>query len=279
MVAVGVHDHLRVSLRKDGDVRVDCQWLPSSEARRRKLEVDAQSPCVRLPSSDDNLVTKALRLFQRTTGCAAGFDVVIQKRTPAAAGMGGASSDVAAALIAASRLSDRRVSHQELQEIAAAVGSDIPFFLGGDSPGIAARSTGRGEQIEPIPAAGHLWFLIVFPAETCSTAEVYRRCTVPPQPLQARPLVDALQAGNTNAIRRKIANRLAEPASQTAPIIRDTLKALARYGERPMVTGSGSACFLLGRNARTMRRTARVFAARTKTEVFCTTAVRVPGTN
>jgi len=102
-----------------------------------------------VPAGPDNLVVKAAELFRRRTGCTAGFDIRLEKHIPAGAGLGGGSSDAASALDALNEICDRPLGHQDLLDLAGALGSDAPFFLG--QP--VARGTGRGEILSPVKAA------------------------------------------------------------------------------------------------------------------------------
>jgi 4-diphosphocytidyl-2-C-methyl-D-erythritol kinase len=106
----------------------------------------------------DNLVTRSIRAFNLRTGLDLKPNLQLQKRIPVAAGLGGASSDAAATLLAMNALADLPLDHVQLLEVASSLGSDIPFFLG--SP--AALVSGRGTHLTPVRApAGPM--LIVSP--------------------------------------------------------------------------------------------------------------------
>jgi len=94
----------------------------------------------------DNLVYKAVSLFRERTGFKGGLEVFLNKHIPIGAGLGGGSSDAASTLLALNSLAGNLVSGKELIEMAALLGSDVPFFLYG---GLAFVS-GRGERIEPV---------------------------------------------------------------------------------------------------------------------------------
>lgn len=99
---------------------------------------------IEIPTTADNLVLKAVYLRQ-TTGVRLGVAITLKKRVPAAAGLGGGSSDAAATLLALNTLWQLGLSRPELVQLAARLGSDVPFFIANDA---AALCTGRGEQIE-----------------------------------------------------------------------------------------------------------------------------------
>lgn len=120
------------------------------------LRIHVSDPAL---ATTDNLVLTALRSLRERSGVAAGADIDIDKGIPVAAGLGGASSDAAAALLAGRRLWDVSVSEEALAELAAGIGSDVPFFLQGGT----ALATGRGEQLEALPSPIPGWFVVVSP--------------------------------------------------------------------------------------------------------------------
>lgn len=107
--------------------------------------------------SEGNLVLQAARLLQTATGCSRGVAVVLEKGIPTAGGLGGGSADAAATLWALARLWDLPAA--QLPDLAARLGSDVPFFLEGGT----ALAQGRGERIIPLPPAPESWFLVVRP--------------------------------------------------------------------------------------------------------------------
>ena len=104
-----------------------------------------------VPTDGSNLVVKALNLFRRETGSTDSWNIRLTKRVPHGAGLGGGSSDAAFTLQALNELSGNPVENERLLEIAGALGSDVPFFLGEE----VAKVSGRGEKLavcEPVPA-------------------------------------------------------------------------------------------------------------------------------
>ncbi len=130
-----------------------------------------------VPTDGGNLVMKAAELIKGRVRDAAsspsaeplGAEIRLEKRIPTRAGLGGASSDAASALLGLSRLWGLRSETDELLSLAADLGSDVPFFLRGGT----ARCTGRGEEIRWLHAEGELHFVLVF-SPPLSTAEIYR---------------------------------------------------------------------------------------------------------
>jgi 4-diphosphocytidyl-2-C-methyl-D-erythritol kinase len=125
----------------------------------------------------NNIVLKALGLFRAKTGFARPLRIGLEKRIPLGAGLGGGSSDGAATLLALNELAGAPLSGEQLWELGAALGSDVPFFLGGSSgvpPCGAAFVTGRGERIRPIAGPPKLPVLLVNPGFPSNTAEAFR---------------------------------------------------------------------------------------------------------
>jgi 4-diphosphocytidyl-2-C-methyl-D-erythritol kinase len=117
-----------------------------------------------------NLVTRAVISFRRLTGRGDGVEVIVEKRIPLAAGLGGGSSDAAAVLRALAALLETEVPREELLRCAAELGSDVPFFMGE----AAALVEGRGERITPLPPRQDYGIAAVFSGEKVGTAEAYR---------------------------------------------------------------------------------------------------------
>jgi 4-diphosphocytidyl-2-C-methyl-D-erythritol kinase len=107
----------------------------------------------------ESLVSRATALLQRVTGCTKGAKIEIIKRIPLSAGLGGDSSDAAATLYGLNKLWGLGLSLKELTELALRLGSDVPFFLYGDT----AFAEGRGEIITPLPPLPHRWVVLIIP--------------------------------------------------------------------------------------------------------------------
>lgn len=125
-----------------------------------------------LPVGEENLVIKAARAYEAAAGIKCKFAISLQKAIPHGAGLGGGSSDAAATLLALDRLHDGKLGPGRLLEIAAGIGSDVPFFITAG----AARCLGRGEQIEsPVTPPQQLRVLLLKPAFAVETPDAYRR--------------------------------------------------------------------------------------------------------
>jgi 4-diphosphocytidyl-2-C-methyl-D-erythritol kinase len=130
-----------------------------------------------VPADETNLVHKAAVRVQKVAaargvfaGDRSGLDITLEKRIPSQAGLGGGSSDAAAALKAADALFGLELSARRLAEIGAALGADVPFFLIGGT----ALVEGLGERVTPLPALSPAWWLVlVKPPVGVPTAMAY----------------------------------------------------------------------------------------------------------
>lgn len=251
MVAVSCFDTLRIGRTdRHADVRLASHWWPSANDWKESLG-DAAVALLNIPNDSSNLIHRAVTETKRTLGVDDGLEIVARKRIPAGAGMGGASSDAAAAILGVARLAGVDHDDPRLPEIAATIGSDVPFFLGirtagfkPDRPSEAAIATGRGEKLKPFSLGRRLWFVVGFPRGGLSTAAVFRRAVVPGEPLRSEDCVAALTSGHPGAVQSAMSNRLSHPAQSLSPLVSDLLSTMNDCGlASAMMTGSGSACF------------------------------------
>lgn len=185
-------------------------------------------------SVPDNLILKAARALHPTRGAR----ITLEKNLPLASGIGGGSADAAATLHALSRLWSLPLP---APETVLALGADVPVCLSGQP----ARMQGIGELVTPVqlPGAG---LLLVNPGVALSTAEVFRSLTARANP----PLPDPPTFINAQGLATWLAaqrNDLQAPASALAPVIAETLAALAQTPGTLLarMSGSGATCFAL----------------------------------
>jgi 4-diphosphocytidyl-2-C-methyl-D-erythritol kinase len=207
-----------------------------------------------LSSGPDNLVQKAARALREHVGRPdLGAEIRLTKRIPMQAGLGGGSSDAAAALVGLNRIWKLGLTRDELLAIAASVGSDVAFFL--TLP--AAWCTGRGEKATPefaVPAIGssadsafHL--VLVCPPVGLGTAGVYGRLAVPASPVAGSRVREAFRTGDAAALGGALFNRLEEPAFALEPVVGRLRHRLAAVGPcGALMSGSGSAVFAVCRD-------------------------------
>ena len=194
MTAVSIYDSLYFQPLPDGELRLECRWAYGLAARSQRTDMTdtGATDAGGLPPETENIVYRAVdRLRQaaeRDTGPArVGAAMTLVKRIPAAAGVGGASSDAAAALLAANESWQLGWSMDRLAEFSATIGSDVPFFFtsGVRGPGTAI-CRGRGELVEPVHGLPRRSYVVVRPREGLSTADVYRAHRPPPDAGVAR---------------------------------------------------------------------------------------------
>jgi 4-diphosphocytidyl-2-C-methyl-D-erythritol kinase len=133
------------------------------------LSINYLTPCEEIQEKN-NLVLRAISLFRERTGFKTGLKIRLDKRIPVGAGLGGGSSDAASTLLALNLLAGMVVSEPELGEMAAILGSYVPFFLTGG----AAIVSGRGELVTPVKFPGDLCVVLVKPPFSSDTALAYR---------------------------------------------------------------------------------------------------------
>ena len=262
MAAIDVCDTVRVRYRPDGNagpVRVRCS-----------AAVDAQQACQTqtFPGDEDNLVGAVLREFAERNDLRPGtFSASIDKRLPAGSGLGGGSSDAAAALVAAASLVNGRsaIDWRKLHEIVARHGSDLNFFLGGNRsagdlgrPIRVARCSGRGEAVAPVQYSGPTHFVLIRPPVSLATADVFaalKRSRDGPS-RTARPGEVSELTGRTGT-RSGSGNDLTRAAAAVSPAVAETLELIRSVAGRDgSLTGSGSACFVATDSADESRRLA-----------------------
>jgi 4-diphosphocytidyl-2-C-methyl-D-erythritol kinase len=213
--------------------------------------------------SHDNLVLRAALLLAERAGVEAHGNFHLTKRIPVQAGMGGGSSDAAAALLLANVCWQAGLANAELGELAAELGSDVPYFLN-SGPAVCR---GRGERIEPLGGVPHLHFVLVKPGFGLSTQRVFAELNESELPTATRSeesasrlekLIAALNRGAIGAACGWMTNRLEAAAARLAPEIPRIKAALAQAGcWGQFMTGSGSTLVGIARSATQARRIAR----------------------
>ena len=123
-----------------------------------------------VPEDRENIVYKAARAFFSATGAAPGIQIVLEKKIPVAAGLGGGSSDAAAVLLGLNRLMGADLELKHLMDIGLQLGADVPFFLQNYSGAIA---TSIGEHLQKTEAIRDYWIVLVNPGFAVSTKWVY----------------------------------------------------------------------------------------------------------
>jgi len=201
-----------------------------------------------LPTDSRNLVHRAATAFLAATGIHDGVKIHLEKNIPLAAGLGGGSGNAATALLGLNELFDFPLTPEELNELAAGLGSDVPFFLQSKP----ALGTGRGENIQsldPFPALRGKVFFLIHPGFGISTPWAYQNLARFPdalngQPGRAKQLITKLRAGDLPAAAREFYNSLEAPALEKHPLLCLYQEFLRAHGAiAALMSGSGSATF------------------------------------
>ncbi len=221
LMTVSLHDRLEIHLGGRGIA----------------LEVDDPA----IPSGPDNLVFRAAERLLAELEDPPGLALRLYKKIPAGAGLGGGSSDAAAVLVGLDHLLDLRLDRASLEGHAAALGSDVPYFLTGGT----ALATGRGTEVTPLPDPPFRELLIVHPGAALSTREVYAQIeeplTLAPKPASI-PGFERIPVDIASWVRS--GNDLEPHAERLCPAIGAIRSLVQSAGaEVAAMTGSGSAVF------------------------------------
>lgn len=195
-----------------------------------------------LPENEKNTAYRAAKLFFDHCGMPeeTGLEISIKKRIPNRAGMGGGSADAAAVLRGLNEMYDMGMPREELMELGAAIGADVPFCVAGG----ACRCTGIGEKLEPLPPMPDCHLLICKPPAGMSTPRAYALMDqFPLSSNRATPkMVAALESGDLRQIAGALGNRFDETMKLAQ--VRQIKKAMISAGALgAIMTGSGSAVF------------------------------------
>jgi 4-diphosphocytidyl-2-C-methyl-D-erythritol kinase len=215
----GYHTLRSLVLAVDWADEVHLEAIP-----RRRIELRCM-PGLHIPH-EENLVFRAAELLWRRFEPEEGVRIVLLKDIPLGAGLGGGSSDAAAALVGLNELWGLGLTREELMSFAAELGADVPFFLG-ESP---AWMEGVGDELRPADVEVPPVFLVLVPPFPCPTPEVYRLYDELPE---ARPGPSA-----------KFRNDLWPAALLLRPELRRFAEELGRAPALGVgMTGSGSGLF------------------------------------
>ncbi len=218
---VSLHDELRVS-ETNSDIEIVCN--------------DPEVPC-----DETNLAFKAALLLGEATGTSKGARIEIEKRIPVAAGLGGGSSNAAVTLLALVKLWRLEIGQHEIARIAAALGSDVPFFLIGGT----AMGVGRGEQVHPVEQVSCEHLLLVNPGFAVSTRDAYEGYSrlTRPEPASIMPFT-LPTANGVRELPLAARNDLEEVVLASYPEIAEVKRRLIAAGAgHAVMSGSGATVF------------------------------------
>lgn len=224
--------------------------LELTELAENRIEIVSHNRYV--PDDQRNLAYQAAKLIKERYGVQKGVSIVIEKTIPVAAGLAGGSSDAAATLRGLNKLWKLGLSAEELAKIGAEIGSDVSFCVYGGT----AIATGRGEQIEHIPAPPPCWVILAKPQIGVSTADVYRNLKAD---RVAHPDVDkmiqSIEQGDYEGICSSVGNVLEEVTFSMHPEVEHIKEQMKRFGaDAVLMSGSGPTVFGIVRHDSRMHR-------------------------
>jgi len=252
--SIDLHDELEI--RPSSRLELFCQDLPG------------------VPT-EDNTVWRAATALARAASPASGAEIILKKRVPPGSGLGGGSSNAAAALLGLCRLWRLEVSEGDLKALAATIGSDVPFFLHGGT----ALGIGRGEEIYPLPEIRQAHLVVVYPGIQIPTAAAYQALSFV---LTSRHAANKIQSfcgrlTDGTACLAEIFNDFETSILPAYPEVKEAKDFLTEQGARAtLLSGSGSSVFgffsdeesaLAASRSSTIRESWRVFPTKTLSRV------------
>ncbi len=232
-------------------------------------------------SGDDNLVCRAAALLAERAGGQStrpGVKISLYKNIPVAAGLGGGSSDAAAALKGLNAFWNLRLSRDELLETAALIGSDVPYCLQGGT----VLAQGRGELLETLPDLPFFWTVLAIPSGAFISTELAYSSLEQAQfgSPSLGPLIAAVMSRNRKSLHdwfaRGLTNTFEEAVISKQPALRGLRGQFLDAGLQPAMSGSGPTYFALCDSLILARKAARALQESGNRTFLCWT---IPGPN
>ena len=231
--AIGLYDQVTVTPADEITVTMRAS---------RRLSVEG------VPTDTSNIAARAALVLAEHHGIERGVAITIDKGIPVAGGMAGGSADGAASLLACDHLWGLRTSRDELLELAAELGSDVPFALVGGT----AIGSGRGEVVTPLMTRGEYWWVVLESEVGLSTPAVYREFDLMHEGSPARPpeisdqLLSALRRHDVAALGLHLSNDLQQAALRLRPELgRGLEQGRLESAHGAILSGSGPSCLFL----------------------------------
>ncbi|GAA2541669.1 4-(cytidine 5'-diphospho)-2-C-methyl-D-erythritol kinase [Streptomyces levis] len=261
-LAVGLYDEITVT--PADELRVTCEGPDADQ----------------VPLDRTNLAARAAIALAERYGRSPDVHVHIAKDIPVAGGMAGGSADGAGALVACDALWGTGASREELLEICAELGSDVPFSLIGG----AALGLGRGERLTPLEVGGSFHWVFAMAGRGLSTPAVFREFdrlgegTDIPEPVASQELLAALAKGDPDALAAAVSNDLQPAALSLFPELADTLATGRAAGAlAALVSGSGPTTAFLVRDPESAAAVAQALMASGTCRTVRTASGPAPG--
>jgi 4-diphosphocytidyl-2-C-methyl-D-erythritol kinase len=240
---ISLHDLLRISPLPD-EIEIICS--------------DDRVPC-----DQRNLVHRAAALLRQAGGIKLGARIQIEKRIPVAAGLGGGSSNAAAALVGLARIWGLKLGRRKLLELAAQLGSDVPFFLIGGT----ALAIGRGQEVYPLEETSCDMILLANPGLQLETSKVYAALSLTEKKSGFIISFSLLAAGKIHELPLLAKNQLEEEVLAAHPEVAQLKRRLMELGACcAIMSGSGATVFGIFDNSEQIE---RARAALAQSGIWC----------
>ena len=233
MHSISLHD--KITLEKSGEI---------------SLSVTKGSA----PSGQENLMWKAAELFFAETGISGGVRMELEKHIPAQAGLGGGSSDAAAVLRGLNRLMKTGLSAEELSDMGKQIGADVPFCITGG----CCRCRGIGEKLTKVSGWNGLPLVIVRPSVAVETGKAYAVLDRAEKQTGNRTdaCIRALEEKDRKKLAESLSNDFEKALFAEEPVLEKTSRRLALFSRPLLMTGSGSAFFVIAESRADRKRLA-----------------------
>ncbi len=233
MQTIHLHDRLEITKAKEPGIRI-------------AVNLDF------LPTGEDNLIYKAVRMLMESYSIREGVDVKLEKRIPVAAGMAGGSTDAAAALYGMNELFHLGLKRSGLMELGVKIGADVPYCLMRGT----ALAEGIGEKLRSLPPMPKCPVLVAKPAASVSTKSVYENLKLDEQTVHPDiyAQIAAIREGNLKAAAEHMGNLLETVTIPRCPVIDEIKRCMMEHGAlNAMMSGSGPAVFGLFEDEKTAK--------------------------
>ncbi len=228
------------------------------------IELDCSD--LELPRDENNLAFMAARLMQQEYGPGRGVSIKLVKKIPVAAGLGGGSSNAATVLLGLNKMWQLNLNHEQLIDLAARIGSDVPFFISGGT----ALALGRGEKLQEVSLFPPCGVLLAAPSGAkLSAAEVYSNVNlerIPANPFTGTATERLLAAlsragqspGQIGQLQQFLVNHLEESVLFLQPEVNHLKAKLREAGLPTLISGSGPTVFALAEDWKILRQLGQV---------------------
>ena len=206
----------------------------------------AVEPSDLCPSGKDNIVYKAIQALLKESGANLGLEIVIRKKIPVSAGLGGGSSNAASAMRAINKVFELGITQERLFSMAGQIGKDVPFFMMDHS---FALGTGTGDNLEKIDADIDLAHILIKPKESLSTAQMYKNIDSDGQKTKGpgiERLISALKDRDIGLVRKSCYNIFEKVLGKEERVVEKIRDLLKDTGSGPgFLSGSGPTVFTI----------------------------------